>query len=98
MNNFIILYSLIFSYVNKNEQTCIIIRANILTDFLININLILMASYCIPVLFNTEAMRRVFGTTETIRFNDPDKHWEEKYKILCNYKPRDKVRYKWIND
>ena len=57
-----------------------------------------MASSRIPVLFNTEAMRRVFGTTETIRFNDPDNHWEKKYKISCNYKPGDKVRYKWKND
>ena len=55
-----------------------------------------MASSRIPV--NTEAMRRVLGTMEKIRYNDPDKHWKEKYKISCNYKPGDKVRYKWIND
>ena len=96
INNFINLYSLIFSNVNKNEKSFNIITANLLT-YLININSILMALSLNFVLFNTEAMYRVFGTTETNRFNDPDKHWEKKYKILCNYKPRNKVCYKWIN-
>ena len=48
-------------------------------------------------LFNTWAMRRVFGFSETIIFNVPETTFKEKDKISCNYKPGDKVRYKWKN-
>ena len=97
INNFINLYSLFFCNVNTNDKRLIIIIANLFI-LLINFNTILIDLSRLPVLFNIEAMRRVFGTTETIIINDPNKHWEEKYKISCNNKPGDRVRYKWKND
>ena len=75
----------------------IIITAYLLI-LIININIILMALSRLSVLFNKNAMRRVFNTRDTIRFNDLNKPWDEKYTISCNYKPGDNVRYKWKND
>ena len=77
----------------KMKKVYLIITANLIT-YLININSILMALFRTSVLFNTKAMRRLFGITKTIRFNDPDEHWKKKYKILCNYKSRYKIGYK----
>ena len=57
-----------------------------------------MASSRLPVLFNNEAMFRVFGTRNIIIINDHDKLEEERLKISCNYKQGDKVRYDWYNE
>ena len=54
-----------------------------------------MSSSRIPALFNMGAMSRVFGTSEKIIFNVPEKTFEEKDKISCNYQPGDKVLYEW---
>ena len=52
----------------KMKEKSIIIKTNLLT-YLININSILMAISRTIVLFNTDAICRVFVTSETIIFN-----------------------------